>query len=103
MMGKCPFTGLKKKCDPECELYKEVIRVYEDGKQEIIKGCVFVLDHEERRNQTQRMAMVQAEMGETKSATIFGGLAALGNREGVQKLIKLAVKTDPCMLEEGDG
>jgi hypothetical protein len=102
VMGKCPFTGLKKKCDPECELYKEVIRVYEDGKQEIVKGCVFVLDHEERRNQTQRIAMMQAEVGETKNATLFGALAGLGESKAADQIIKMAIKADPLALKESD-
>lgn len=93
MRGKCPFTGLKKECSADCALFHEVVRVFENGHQEIYKGCVFVLDHEERRNQTQRLAMMQAEAGECKQITLFGELARLtDDPRAITEFMKIANK-----------
>lgn len=76
---KCPFTALKKDCQPDCALFMEVVRCYDDGGEQIVKACVFVLDHDERRNQTQRLAMMQAEAGECKQITLFDSMVRLNN------------------------
>ena len=97
-MKKCPFTWLEKYCTPECALFMEVIRVFDDTrKEEIVKGCVFVLDHDERRNQTQRLAMMQSETGATKHAAMFQGLAMLADSpEAKQELFRLVRKHAPA-------
>ena len=101
MGKKCPFTWLEKDCTPECALYMEVIRILDvTKKEEIVKGCVFVLDHDERRNQTQRLAMMQAEVGEQKQASIFLG-AAIASRspehrtKAILEMERLAAGTLP--------
>ena len=96
-MKKCPFTWLEKECTPDCALFMEVIRVFDDTKkEEIVKGCVFVLDHEERRNHTQRLAMMQSELGATKNAATFQGMAMLADSPEVKReLFRLVRKHAP--------
>jgi hypothetical protein len=104
MKKYCPFTGLKKQCSEECALFTEEVRVYEDGKTGVIKGCVFVLGHEESRNQTQRLAMMQSEVGETKNATVFNALIGMGERSrGQENILRMARKIAPLQLEESSG
>jgi hypothetical protein len=91
-MAKCPFTWLEKDCpksEKECQLWHKVIRCYDNGGQKIEENCVFILDHEERRNQTQRMAMLQAETGEVKNATIFQAAMLAEIPEAKNELFKI--------------
>ena len=102
-MKKCPFTQFKKECTSECALYQEVVRIFDDGKTGIAKGCIFILDHEERRNQTERIAMLQAEMGVTKNAMIFQAMAIVDPHANIdmarEEIARIAIKNVPQLIE----
>lgn len=98
-MAKCPFSALEKDCPQTregpygCRLWKEVARVMDSGEVVIVKDCVFNLDHDERRNQTQRIAMMQSEAGETRQTTLFQALTLCGVPEARRELMKLALRS----------
>ena len=110
-MAKCPFTLLENPCprtnegENGCELWHEATRVLDaTGETLIVKACVFNLDHDERRNQTQRLAMMQSEMGATKHAALFQGLAMLADSPEIKhelyRLIKAHAPGDIKALME---
>lgn len=89
-LKKCPFTWLEKECSSDCALFVEDIRAYDNGPEKIVKGCVFVLDHEEHRSSQSRLAAIQKETGEVKNNIIYQALALMQNEQGVRELLKSA-------------
>ena len=90
--GLCPYTGFKKVCNPDCELFIEVPKMFEAGGTVIFKGCVHRLTYLETMNQTQRLAMMQAEVGETKNATIVQTAAIcqlIGDESNAENIRKI--------------
>lgn len=92
---KCPFTGFKKDCPPKegCPLWTEETRRDDrTGDVNVIRGCALVIGNDHTRMMHQRIAMLQVEMGVTKQAAIFHGVAALCEdsraKEELLKLIK---------------
>ena len=93
---RCPF-GKFKTCIPDCELWIESTRKYDNSNETvIIKGCSIKYIWEELAGQTQRLAMMQSEIGETKNANIFQAVAMLcQNDKAKSELLKIVKKHIP--------
>lgn len=77
---QCPLY--KKECSKywdSCAFAVENSRTYETGSVVLIKVCALWSSVSELENHSNRMAMMQKEMGETKNAAVFHALAALAN------------------------
>lgn len=103
MEKKCPFSQFKKECGPHCALFMEVVRCYDDGGEAIVKGCVFILDHDERRNQTQRLAMMQNEAGELKQISLFSSAVQLQDNQTAAIELGRIFRKNVKALPEGNG
>jgi len=87
----CP--QFKKPCAKhwsECAWAIEKDRVYPDGAIIVLKCCSVYLNADEHENSNNRLAMVQAEMGETKNAAIFQALALVGDPRGIAEINRMA-------------
>lgn len=87
----CPH--FKKPCAKQwsdCAWAIEKDREYPDGTIVALKCCSIYLNADEHENSNNRLAMVQAEMGETKNAAIFQALALIGDPRGVAEINRMA-------------
>lgn len=92
IMGACPFNRFKP-CRSDCELYREETRKPDGpGETAIIKGCSLALAMDHMENMNQRLAMLQAEMGETKSASVFHAIAQLTESSAAKRELGKMVK-----------
>jgi hypothetical protein len=90
----CPFKGSR--CTQEkCALFARTSRKWDDGTRAIVEGCTIPMMWAELANQTQRIAMTQAEMGEVKNATVMQTLAMLKDETGRRELERIVDKKLP--------
>lgn len=100
---KCPFFGKEcKKNWEDCALAVEKRRQYDDGTQVVIKACSMWATTDEMENHSQRLAMIQAEAGQTKQAAAFQALTLLtdGNPVYKRELAKVVRRAFPTPIKE---
>jgi sarcosine oxidase delta subunit len=101
----CPFNKFKpcKERWQDCAFKEENYRKFDVGEEVVIKGCSLYFNSEKQNNVSQRLAMLQAEMGETKTAARWQAAAILTDSFVAKKeLAKIARKQlqTPMLLGE---
>jgi len=96
-MKLCPFNKFKP-CNMQCELYMEETRNRITGESYIVKGCCLRLQKDDAKNTVQRMSMLQAEVGDMKSAVAFQALNCFSPDGDAKRLILKEMKKHPSVV-----
>lgn len=105
---ECPYSGktCKKRWD-RCALKSVSDRTYDNGERVVVYGCSQFMVVDEILCLSNRMAMMQKEVGEVKNASVFQAMAALTDgdaaRNDLLKIVRNGYGGVSKMISGGNG